>query len=323
MILALLLLKYFLKKYFTDVVVALTLLLLAFGTNVLYYTLYEGCMVHVTDLFLFLLFIYATEKWYLKNSVKNSILLGLLSGLMVLIRPTNMLIGIFFLLYDVVSLEEFFLRLKHLAGKWHLILLMGIFASSVWIPQIIYWHSLTGQYFFYSYVGERFFFNHPMIYQGMLGGRKGWLLYTPLGWLMLIGFFFMYKRAKNLFFPMLVFYPLFVYVIFCWWCWWYGGGFSCRAMVDSYGLLAFPLASLLSFVFTESKRGTRIVFSILLLLLVALNLFQTWQYKKGIIHYDSMNYKAYKQVFLKTTFQPDSIFIKNHQGEALKGEYVE
>lgn len=319
MLLALLLLRYFLRKYFTDAVTALTLLLVVLGTNALYYTTYEGCMTHVPDMFLFLLFIFLVERWYKQPKVLNTLAIGLLMGLLTLIRPTNALIGIFFPLYGVFSFHGLRQRLQLLFYEWHLLLLMAGVAAVVWIPQITYWYNTTGQYFFFSYVGERFFFDRPQIFLGMLGGRKGWLIYTPMGWFMLLGFFFMYKRVKEMFYPALLFYVLHVWVIFSWWCWWYGGSFSCRPMVEAYSILTFPFASLLKYVYGQKRIYLKLPFVAVLGLLLMLNIFQTWQYKKGVIHYSNMNYNAYRQVFLKTKYQPDSIFTEPPRQEAARG----
>jgi hypothetical protein len=324
LLISLLLMRKILRRHFPETVVSLTLVAIALGTNVLYYTVYEGCMTHVANMALFLIFFLLSEKWHSIPSVRNSLLLGLFSGLLVLIRPTNILLGLIFLLINVSSIGQFKERIQMLFSKWHLIALMGIAAAVVWIPQIIYWHNLTGDYFFYSYVGEYFFFDKPKILLGFFSWRKGWLIYTPMAVLMLAGFPFMYKYARNLFLPVTLFYAAFVYVIFCWWCWWYGGSFSCRAMVDSYAFLVFPLASLFYFVFVVLKsKSVKILFSVILLLLISLNLFQTYQYKRGLIHYDQMTYRSYQYVFLKTGFAPDSLFKAPPWDEASRGEYAE
>jgi len=41
-----------------------------------------------------------------------------------------------------------------------------------------------------------------------------------------------------------------------WWAWWYGGSFGLRAFIDSYSLLIFPLAALLSYFY--SGKGDEI-----------------------------------------------------------------
>jgi len=320
LLLGLILLRTLLKRYFNDSVIALTIICIVFGTNMLYYTTYESCMTHVGNFFLYLCFIWLTIKWYRHRLWGITIAIGLVSGLLALIRPTNSLIGIVFLLYGVSNWqtlkERFLLLIKAIP---HLIVLV-LCSVIIWVPQMFYWHNLTGHLFFYSYVGERFYFYSPKIYLGLLSWRKGWLLYTPMGALMLIGFIPMYTKVKEMFWASLLFIIVFVYVIFSWWCWWYGGGFSIRAMVDAYCILALSLASLHFFIYNKQKyKVVKVVYSILLLLLVSLNLFQTYQYKLGYIHYDSMSKTAYKNTFLRLEYQPDSVFVDPPWSEAARG----
>ena len=70
-------------------------------------------------------------------------------------------------------------------------------------------------------------------------------------------------------------------------------------MIDTYALMAIPLAGFFEYLFERSKS---IIISItsLVVLLISLNLFQTYQKSIGIIHWDSMTKEAYMEVFLKT-----------------------
>ena len=58
-------------------------------------------MSHVYSFALFAVFILLTQKWYKNPSVKNSVLVGLLSGLISLIRPTNIIIVLIFVFYFI------------------------------------------------------------------------------------------------------------------------------------------------------------------------------------------------------------------------------
>ena len=319
----LLLLRSMLKKYFSEGVIALTLLIIALGTNALYYTTYEGCMSHIPDFMLFVIFLFCTQRWHLRPSLRNSIILGLLYGLIVLIRPTNILAGWLFLLYNVSNWQEMKDRIFFLLLKWPMIVVMAIATIAVWIPQMVYWYHLTGQLFFYSYGIERFFFLKPKIFYGLLGGRKGWLIYTPMAWFMLLGFIFVPRYVKRMLLPSLVLLVVFVYITFSWWCWWYGGSFGCRPIIDIYGILAFPLASLLAVVFeVPRKPAVKATFFTLLLAMISLNLFQTWQAKVGVIHYANMTYAAYGNVFLGTRPAPDSLLKDPPWGDAIDGNYM-
>ena len=89
-----------------------------------------------------------------------------------------------------------------------------------------------------------------------------------------------------------------VYVLSSWWSWWFGGGFGIRSYIDMYGVLAIPIAATLS-AGLKGKIPVKIASLSLVVLLISLNLFQVFQYRHRIIHYDSMTKKAYWSVFLK------------------------
>ena len=76
-----------------------------------------------------------------------------------------------------------------------------------------------------------------------------------------------------------------------WWSWWFGGSFGMRSMGHYYSILAFPLAVWIGFCFE------RILTTILCLgmsaMFLVLNLHQTLQHKRNMIHWDGMTKKAY------------------------------
>ncbi|PIP53848.1 MAG: hypothetical protein COX07_08495, partial [Bacteroidetes bacterium CG23_combo_of_CG06-09_8_20_14_all_32_9] len=83
-------LKKILRHYqFSDIHIAITILLIGLGTNLLAYSSQTAPMPHVYIFCLFSIFIYYTIKWYQFQSIKNTLILGLLLGLISLIRPSN------------------------------------------------------------------------------------------------------------------------------------------------------------------------------------------------------------------------------------------
>jgi hypothetical protein len=281
-----------LKLYFKEWISAVVMILIVFATNLLYYATIEAAMTHAYNFTLFAAFLWYTIQWHLKPELKNSLFIGLIFGMIVLIRPVNGLVVLFFAFYNVYNITSFRDKLILYAKHPILILIISITAFTVTIPQLVFWKVNTGDWLFYSYGDEGFFFNNPQIIQGWFSYRKGWLLYTPLMILALAGLITMRKRLVALRTPMLVFFPVFVYVIFSWWCWWYGGSFGSRPMIDIYAMLSLPIASLITFA-DHRSRLLRNALLVGLFLLMLLNLFQTYQYKKGMIHFDSMSRDAY------------------------------
>lgn len=297
-ILGLLLLRKVLLRHFPDWITAVTLAIIALCTNLYWYSMYEAPMSHAFSFCLFALFALLTEQWHEKASVGRSIGIGLTLGLISLIRPTNALVVIYFLLYGIQSKESLQGKWQLLMNAWWKLLLMGAAILLIWLPQMIYWHTVTGHFLFYSYGdSERFFFGDPKILQGLFGFRKGWLIYTPVMLFALTGLVPLYRRHKAHFWGITVFLVLNLYVVFSWWCWWYGGGLSIRALIESYALLAIPLAAWIEWI---ASRKTLLRWALFLLLsaVAALSAFHNVRYIHGSIHWDSMTQAAYFDSFL-------------------------
>jgi hypothetical protein len=294
-------LRKFLLKKFSESVVALTLITIALGTNLFYYATSEAAMSHAYNFSLASVLIYCTSRWYDEARMRYAIFIGLLLGLLTLIRPVNIVFGLFPLLYGAVSWKNIQdnLRLFFIKFPTHTIL-MALSAFLIFLPQLLYWKSVTGQYLFFSYVGERFFFLRPMILHGMFSFRNGWLIYTPVMFFAIAGLIIMIKQKMESWMTICMLLILYLYLVFSWWCWWYVG-FGNRSMIDIYSVLSIPLsvfyASVLHFNAIRKK-----IFLGLALVLIALNLFQTRQYREGLIHFDSMNFKAYMASFGKLKY---------------------
>jgi hypothetical protein len=125
--------------------------------------------------------------------------------------------------------------------------------------------------------------------------RKGWFIYTPLMLLAVAGMFHL-PKMKNYLFPILAFMVLNVYIISSWWCWWYGGSFGMRTLIECYAILTIPLALTVSKLL-ENKQPVRTLVVSVIVMFIIWNLYTTYQYKRGIIHYDSMTAKAYIKLF--------------------------
>ena len=296
-------LKKVLKFYFNDLTISLVLILLVFGTNLLHYAVVEPGMSHVYSFCLFSIYLFVTIKWSTNPSWSNSIKLGLLTGLIILVRPSNIIIVFIPLLWGVTSVKSFKAKLQIIFKNKFRIISAAFVALLVFGLQIIYWKSITGNLFYYSYGDEGFFFLHPRIIDGLLSYRKGWLIYTPVMLFALFGFWYLKKQIPASFWPILIFLIVNIYLVFSWWCWWYGGSFGARILVESYAFLSLPLAAVIQKI-SKKRRIARSIWIIIFGTLVWINLFQMRQYRISLLHWDSMSKKAYWGIFLKGSF-PD------------------
>lgn len=309
----------------TDMVTAAVITAFVIGTNLFWYTLYQGTMSHVYSFALLSAFIWYSMRWHEVQipvsdpppdlsqarhklgacSVSRlwpGLRIGLLLGLISLIRPTNIIIIIFFLLYGITSVKTLRGRINDLAANYRHIAVIALASILVWVPQLIYWKEMTGQWLYFSYGSdEQFFFANPAIIKGLFSWRKGLFLYTPLMIFAFAGIIALWRRRSPHALPVTLFVPINVYIIFSWWCWWYGGGFGQRAFIDSYSLMAVATASLLTpaaiLPVSGLKKRLQKLTLAAFLLLTSLGIIQNIQYYNGAIHWDSMTKEAYIDSF--------------------------
>ncbi|HTA62122.1 MAG TPA: hypothetical protein VK835_06695 [Bacteroidia bacterium] len=337
-LMGLVILGFVLRRFYTDKIIALTLLTLFFASNLFYYTMRDGEMSHCYTFFLISLFMLLTCKWHENKKSIYFLWIGLVVGLLSVIRPTEILIFIIFIGYGVKSLSDFTGKLKQVIFSFKNIPLFLVGFFTMWLPQMIYWKMKAGSFLFFSYGSdERFFWLDPQIINLLFSYRKGWFVYTPIMLFAVISLLFILKRKSNDFkMPILVYMTLNIYMLSSWWCWWYGGGFGMRALVQAYALLAIPLAGFYQFIFSlELKKQfvgslAKVCTVFLVSGFLCLNIIQTHQYdhplERRLMHYDSMSKAAYWRVFGKFSLS-DEDFAKYAEelspakyDEAKKGE---
>jgi len=305
LLLGLLALRKFLLNFVKDLTVGITVLILVFGTNLAYYTIIEGQMSHVYSFFLFALFLLITKSWHTRQQFRTAILLGIVSGLISLIRPTNIVIILIFLFWNSFSVSDFKNNIYLFLQKYNHISIMILAGILVWLPQLFYWHNITGSWLYYSYNDESFFFTNPVFMKGLFSFRKGWLIYSPVMIFSLVGIIHLFRMKHKYAVPVSIFTFMNLWIIFSWWSWWYGGSFGQRAIIESYSLLALPLAILIQRISTF-KVPLKIITIALLFMFSTLGLWNSIKYYYGSIHWQSMTSEAYFDSFLKT--RPNKTF---------------
>ncbi len=301
------LLRLALLRWFSENVVSWSLISIALATNLFFFTTYHSVMAHSTLFFFHVLVLWQTIKIYESPSIRNAILLGLGLGFILLIRPSEVIIGLLPLLYGMQLDRAFWTnRWKFLKTNTHLILWVMAILFILCLPQLAYWYSMTGHLFFYSYGGEGFDFLNPRIIDGLLSYSNGWLAYTPVMILAIAGVFF-YDMGKELRWPIYIIWPLHIYIIYSWWCWNYINGFGSRPMIEMYGLLAFPLANMIERLF--ASRWSTICLGLFLFICLGLNLFNTWQYDRGLLWSEMAKREFYFAIIGKSALSQNDLIL--------------
>lgn len=299
---SLVLLRNLLLHWFTDKVVALTLILLFFGTNYINQATFSIAMPHALLFFVYTLIITLTIQWHKTKSIKNSLLLGGVLGLAVICRPTEIVAVLIPIFWEVNTFKAFINKYKVIftSNKMFLAAVLFAFCTVVFI-QLAYWKIYTGKFIYLSYnnPGEGLDLLTPYTWEVLFSFRKGWLIYTPIMIFALTGFYFLRKHKPQFFFAFLSYFVFNLYLVSSWTTWWYAASFSQRALVQSYIVMAILLAFTIQAILASNKV-VRYTLSSLLIITFSLTLFQTWQANNGIIHGERMTYEAYIDGFWKT-----------------------
>ncbi|MGB3949264.1 MAG: hypothetical protein WBM13_14850 [Bacteroidia bacterium] len=292
--LGLFLLSSFLLKQFNSIVALVCPFLFLLGTNLYYYSIDAPGMSHVYSFFLFSFIVYLTPKIVEKPSFKSYLLFTFTLVLILLTRPTNVIIASFPLFYAVNTKQELINRFKLLFSNPKIIFWSVLLSIPLCIPQLIYWHQTTGNLFIYSYGNESFSnWLNPKLIQVWFSAKNGLFVYTPLVLLSVVGMFFMIVKIPNKRWEGSAFLALFLFISYLfasWWCWWFGCAFGARSFVEWYALLIIPFAYLIDY--TVNYKLARYVLFVFIALCCYLNMDMEYYYD-GCFYGDVWDFTAY------------------------------
>ena len=298
-------------RFFSDSVTALSLLIIFFGTNYFIHCGFHGsnAMSHNYLFALYAFIVWFTIRWHETFRLKYAVLLGFACGLTIMARPSEIVCLLIPFLwqvgnsYSILEKLKLFLRMKN-----HLLVVAGILLV-IALPQLIYWKIISGKFLFNSYgnnEGEGFEFFHPYVTEVLVSFRKGWFIYTPVILFAISGIVLSIKQRKDYSYPIFIYFILNLYIVSSWSCWWYAESFSQRSLVQSYAVMLLPLGAMVSYLINNVSKWIQHSLFIVIVLLIVLNLFQTWQFLHGIIHPSRMTKEAYFASFGKTKI-PDEM----------------
>lgn len=267
-----------------------------FATNLFAFSFIEASFTHVYSFALITFFVLTYLKFINSFRYKYIYLASFLLGLIVLVRPFNIICVVFlpFLSGGFSAFNthlNFFLREKKKVVWTVLVFLLVV---SV---QFIIWYVQSGRLLPWTYQEEGFDFSQPALWQTLFGFRKGLFIYTPVLLLAFSIFFVLIKkRDYQKLYSLLLALFLIHYAIASWETWWYGFGFGLRPYIDFYIFFVIMAAMALPYLHSMVRN-----FKLMLVgLFIFLNLIQTYQFTHYILHGAFMDFTSYKTIFLST-----------------------
>jgi hypothetical protein len=289
-----------LRRHFSDGVTAATLLTLLFGTNLYHYATFDSSYSHTYSFFLFAAFMDLTERWYARPGTRRAILLGLVAGLIVLVRHTNVLFLLMFPLYGVFGADGWRARVATLRAQVPSLLVTCATAALVVLPQLLIYDAATGRPFVSSYGSLGFNWGAPEIYGVLLSVQKGLFFWSPLLMPAVAGLVMLARSAnaaRAFVVPGAIFLALDTYIIASWWDWQFGASYGHRGFVDVLPVFALGLAALYTWAAPSALR--RSVTTMAVVCFVSLSIFQMLQYWNGVLPFSDLTWAQYRALFLR------------------------
>lgn len=296
----------FLRTLVTGLTPMVVVTLLLYGTNLFDQAIEHPLMTHLYTFALMAALLWSTHRLHAAPDARKALLAGTIMGLLVLVRPTNAIALLIPLTWP--------LQQHGPLSKWGPIIsahrgALICFVTATAIPVLLlllYWRLYAGTWLYNSYQnpGEGIDLLHPHLYSFLFSYRKGWLLYTPIVAIGLIGLAVSIPHAqRRLRWPIWAYLGTFLYVVSTWTVWYYPGGFGQRAAVDVLPVVGIGMAVVFQWAgsarpwIRASMVGTAV-------LLVAFMHFQLWQQRQHFRPPDRMTKAYYWATFLHT--RPDT-----------------
>jgi hypothetical protein len=201
------------------------------ATNLLFYVTVDGSYSHIYGFCLVAAICFVTVRraelggappWW------ESALFGALLGAAIMVRPTNAVVG---LLYLVLVHRS---NLRAIGGS---VLVTIVAAGIAALPQMAQWYVTTGNAIYYSYPGEGFHFLNPQISNYLFSIRKGVFFWHPAYLAMIAAVIAQIFRRPFEGMIVAIILALNLYIGASWHDYTFGSSFGCRQIVEMLPLL--------------------------------------------------------------------------------------
>ncbi len=285
-------------KHFSNKVVLITLFSLLFGTNLFNYGTVDVSNSHVYSFFLICLLLYQLPIWYDNPSKTNTLILGVVAGMIPLVRNPNACLLLIIPFYGITCWVDVKTRWQFFRQHKIKLLLFGFTLILLFIPQSLIWKYATDHFFLKAYLEEKLNFFAPKLFKVLFSFHHGLLIYSPVLVFGIIGLWTMKESLKAYRFLIIVGLLLQWYVVSSWYLWYYGWSFGHRAFVDILGFFALPMACF--FGSLTNKNLKKFIF-ITVIFLMSLNSYLDIQYMEGILPGEirpNITWKDYRRILV-------------------------
>lgn len=235
----------FLKKYFSEFVAAISVMVMMTTTNLFYYFAIEPFMSELCSFFSVALFLYCWQQVPSRRRIVYFLILGVAAGLMTSIRQQNaafMIVVAFDLLWN--GYKEPLIGIIDLL--WRGIFFLGGVLLG-FLHQLVVWKIIYGSVLVDSYEGFSFVYKFsPKILQVLFSSNHGLISWHPIFIACLIGLVASVSNHRRTAVLFMFAFLMQLYINASWYYWWFGHSFGHRGFISCVLIFAFGFAYLLS-----------------------------------------------------------------------------
>ena len=287
-----------LLRHYSDAITAATLATLLFATNLYHYATLDSAWSHAYSFLLLAAFLCLTELWHERPTSRRSVWLGVVAGLIMLVRHPNALYLLFLPLYGVRNVTTYRASLLKLAMHWRMLAVAAGVAAILLVPQLMLYYAATGRPFVSSYsVVGGFHFDSPQLWGVLFSVQKGLFFWSPILLLAVVGLAMTRNAARNFVVASVLVLAANVYLIASWFDWQFGASYGHRGFVDAFPFLAIGLAAFLER--AAGRPSSRVAVTIACIAAGSLSMFQMLQYWYGILPMSDLTWPEYRRLLLQ------------------------
>lgn len=290
----------FLLRHVTRGVAVLTILVITFGTNLFHYMTLDATFSHAFAFFLVAALVDATDRWWGEPSRAHALRLGVVVGLLLLTRHSHGLLLAVPALWGLGAGRSVGAQVQALWKRRWQVLLAGLVAGFIMLPQLAIYRAVTGQWIISSYalIPGAETLHTPRVWDVWFSTQKGLFFWSPILLVSIAGFWLRHPLVRGARWSVVTAFLVISVLIGSWHDWQFGGSYGHRGFTDILPLLAIPIAIVIAWA-SRAPVPVRVTMSVITLLVVSLSVFQMWQYWVGLIPYSDTTWQQYREVFLR------------------------
>jgi hypothetical protein len=259
---------------------------------------FDATYSHAFSFFLVCGLLALTDRWWAEPAVRTSVAMGVVAGLIVLVRHPNVIFLALVPLWGLQSWRDVRERAREVFARRAQIAVAAAAAVACLLPQVALYRAATGAWLVNAYNTPGLaYLASPRLFGVLFGFPKGLFLWSPVLLFAVAGMVSPGEWARRVRPGAAAVLAAQAYLVGSWFDWQFGGSFGHRAFTDAFGLFAPFLASFFAWAARHPRTGRLVATAVSLAVL--LSVAQMAQYWMGILPASDVTWEQYRQLFLR------------------------